>query len=171
MPGLRRVFGTVTRMSTLETLIATVDTSLDLIAGACGDIIDLTDPEIFDCTIGGSVMTGSSVTSARSMSLYIIAQMNDAPTWVSPVVPGAVCTFASTDARANACVFGGMAYVPVTTVNLAYPIKPFSVRALFPGGKLPRRIVPFFAHNLGADLNATPANHRLEYYTEGLETF
>lgn len=171
MATIKPVYGTVTRLSTLETNIAaSLASHLDLYQGTCSEIIDVSATPVLDVYVQGSVRVGTSPTSARSVALYVIAQATDAPTWPTSVVTGANTSFASTDARANACVFASMAYVPVTTSNADYNFKPFSVATLFPGGVLPRRFVLFFVHNTNVVMNTTASNHRIEYYTVNMQS-
>lgn len=170
MATIKPVYGTVTRLSTLETNIAaSLASSLDLVAGTCSEIIDLTATPVLDVVIQGSVRVGTTPIAGRTVALYVIPEATDAPLWPTSVTTGANTTFASTDSRANACAFASMAFVPVATSNVDYNFKPISVASLFMG-VVPKRFVVFFVHNTNVVMNTTASNHRIEYYTVNMES-
>lgn len=168
MPGIRPVFGTINRLSTFEANLANLASNIDLLNGTCSEIIDVSATPVLDVIVQGSARLGTTITSGRSLGLYVIAQVNDAPTWPTGVTPGAALNFASTDARANSTVFASMSYIPVTTNNADYGFKPFSIASLFMG-VLPRRFLLWLAQNSNANLNAS--GHRFEWYTQNMETY
>lgn len=159
--------GAVTAFSTLNSGLASLATSTNLVAGYVSEVITVTTP-VMDIIVQGAVKVGTTPTSGTAIAVYVIPEMNDSGgTFPSTVTTGGATTFSTVDDRANACYYASNAIVSSATSNVVYPIKPFSVASICMGW-VPRRFCLFVAHNSAVNLNAS--GHNLEYYTVNLTT-
>lgn len=102
-------------------------------------------------------MVGTTPTINTEIRLYVVPSY-DGTTWpdVFDGTPSAE-TVTSEGVRDGFAKLAAVLRVDATTSNRPYPFA-FSIAELF-GGIVPKKAVVFVAHNTGAALNGTAANH------------
>ena len=144
--------------------LANLGSSSTFVAGRECSEIDNTSTKYVDATVRGSISVGTTPTANTQIAVYV---------WGADTSLGttAIDTLDGTDSAETltnvgilyALRLGASIQVPATTSDVAYPVLPFSVAALF-GGVLPKFWGLFVAHNTGVNLRNTGVNtNSLEY--------
>ena len=137
-------------------------------------ISNLTDLNL-DNLLGGTFTTHASNRQAGQINIYLIAPLNDTPTWPASAsgtigTEGAI-SFTDTEERDAACTW----LASIAVDNTASAIMPFPMRAIAAqfGGELPTHFVVFVAQNctttttagLAASGSAIYRTGKLKQYT------
>lgn len=144
----------------LTITLASLVTSATLVAGQESDLVDNTSNKYDDYLLSGKITTGTNPTADKAIEIWVIAPINDTPTWPD-VVDGvnSAETFTNLQIK-NSC--GRLAHtISNTSVSdITYPFGQLSIAELF-GGRCPAKFVVFVTHNTGVNLNATAGNHEI----------
>lgn len=146
--------------SALTITLASLASDTNLLAGREGTAYDNStakDPDLF---LSGKITTGTSPTVGKTIEVWVIAPIEDTPTWPD--------VFDGTDSAETATSRNVLASCGVlvhtikvdATSDRTYPIRPIALAPFF-GGNMPKTLVPFVVHDTGAALNATAGNHAL----------
>lgn len=154
---VKKVYGS---KETLTITLASLATSATRVAGREATALDNGTNKYLDFLISGKITTGTSPTASKQIDIWVIAAMDDTPTWPD--------VFDGTDSDETATSVGvlsacGVLAVSISTDNTSdrtYPFAPFSVAALF-GGSCPQDFTIFVAHDTGVNLNSTGSNHAI----------
>lgn len=141
--------------NTITMNLASLATSSTWVAGRESSQIDNTTNKYIDAIVRGSVKVGSASVAAGYINIYVYAGTTSVVTNNINVLDGADSaeTFGNVGLRDGSTRLAYSLYVPVTTVDLVYPIPPFSVASLY-GGILPPYWGLFVAHSTSANLGA-----------------
>lgn len=113
-----------------------------------------------DILISGKITTGTSPTDGRVIEVYVVAPLNDTPTWPD-VFDGTDSGETVTSAEIKQALLREVVTIDTNnTSDRTYPFAPVSVASLF-GGVLPTDIVVFVTHSTGVNLNSTAGNHEI----------
>lgn len=134
-------------------------------AGQESTAVDNTTNVDLDHLLSGQITTGTSPTAARSINVYVYANISSSsgtPTY-SDVLDGtdSAETFTSANVMNNAVKFAASIQIDSTS-NRSYYFGPVSVASLF-GGSLPKFWGVYIAHDTAVNLNATAGNHKISY--------
>lgn len=156
------VFGSKVTMTMTLTGLAS-DTSL--VAGRESTAVDQKDTDdAIDALVGGLVTTGTTPTTGRQIEVWAFGSYDD--TTYSGGASG-------TDANltpGEKSLFKLLTFIPtVGTSDKAYRWGPFSIAQAF-GGIIPVQWGIYIVHNTGVNLNATGANHEVEYFPVKFES-
>ncbi len=146
--------------SALTITLASLASSAGLTAGREGTAYDNGTAKDPDQLVSGKITTGTSPTAGKTIELWIVAPIEDTPTWPD-VFDGTDSdeTVTSRDVLMSCARLAHVITVSATS-NVTYPIAPFSIAQLF-GGNAPKTWVPFVVHDTGVALNATGSNHEI----------
>jgi len=161
--------------STLTTTaLQSLASSQDWTAGwGSASISNLSDLNL-DGLLGGTFTTHASNRQAGSINIYLIAPLNDTPTWPASAsgtigTEGAI-SFTDTEERDAACVL----LASITVDNTASAVMPFPMRAIAAqfGGEMPTHFVIFIAQNCTTTTTAGLASSgNALYYTGKLKQY
>ena len=144
----------------LTITLASLATSATKVAGREGTFYDNTSNLYTDARVSGKITTGTTPTDVKTIEVWIIAPLNDTPTWPD--------VFDGTDSAETATSRGILeslgrlgAIMPTDgTSDRTYFFDIGSVAALF-GGFMPSRFTVFVTHDTAVNLNATGGNHEV----------
>lgn len=146
--------------SALTITLASLASSTGLVAGRESTSYDNSTAKDPDVLVSGKVTTGTSPTASKSIEVWIVAPIEDTPTWPD-VFDG---TDSAETATGRNVLFGsaklGAVIASDNTSDRTYAIAPFSVAALF-GGHMPKQFSVFVVHDTGVNLNSTAGNHAI----------
>lgn len=164
----------VASTSPTVTNLQSLASSQDWTAGwGSASISNLTDLNL-DGLLGGTFTTHASNRQAGSINIYLIAALNDTPTWPASSsgtigTEGAIA-FTDTEERDAACTF----LASITVDNTASAVMPFHMRAIAAqfGGEMPTHFVIFIAQNCTTTTTAGLASSgNALYYTGKLKQY
>lgn len=164
----------VASTSPTVTNLQSLASSQDWTAGwGSASISNLTDLNL-DGLLGGTFTTHASNRQAGSINIYLIAALNDTPTWPASSsgtigTEGAIA-FTDTEERDAACTF----LASITVDNTASAVMPFPMRAIAAqfGGEMPTHFVIFIAQNCTTTTTAGLASSgNALYYTGKLKQY
>lgn len=144
--------------------LANLASSATWIAGRESSQIDNTTNKYVDAIVSGTISVGTTPTANTVIAVYVWGADTSLATTAIDVLDGtdSAETLTNTGIR-DALRLGQPINVPATTSDVAYPVLPFSVAALF-GGVMPKFWGLFVAHNTGVNLRNTAVNtNSLEY--------
>lgn len=132
-------------VTALHSLASSQDWTAGWGSAAISNLSDLN----LDDMLGGTFTTHASNRQAGSINIYLIAPLNDTPTWPASAsgtigTEGAI-SFTDTEERDAACI----SLASITVDNTASAIMPLPMRAIAQqfGGELPTHFVIFVAQN------------------------
>lgn len=164
----------VASTSPTVTNLQSLASSQDWTAGwGSASISNLTNLNL-DGLLGGTFTTHASNRQAGSINIYLIAALNDTPTWPASSsgtigTEGAIA-FTDTEERDAACTF----LASITVDNTASAVMPFPMRAIAAqfGGEMPTHFVIFIAQNCTTTTTAGLASSgNALYYTGKLKQY
>lgn len=164
----------VASTSPTVTNLQSLASSQDWTAGwGSASISNLTDLNL-DGLLGGTFTTHASNRQAGSINIYLIAALNDTPTWPASSsgtigTEGAIA-FTDTEERDAACTF----LASITVDNTASAVMPLPMRAIAAqfGGEMPTHFVIFIAQNCTTTTTAGLASSgNALYYTGKLKQY
>lgn len=144
--------------------LANLASSATFVAGRESNEIDNTTNKYVDAVVSGSISVGTTPTANTVIGVYVWGADTSLATTAIDTLDGTD----SAETLTNVGVLGALRIgvtinVPATTSDVAYPIVPFSVAALF-GGVMPKFWGIFVSHNTGVNLRNTAVNtNSLEY--------
>lgn len=140
------------------------DDNTNQLAGRESNEVDNTSNKYVDCIVQGVIMVGTSPTASRNIWVYVWGSDTSAATTNLDVIDGVDSAETITNAGVRNTLFrlGAVIDVSATTSNVGYYFAPFSVAQLF-GGVMPKFWGVFVVNGSGVALNATGANHVLNY--------
>ena len=144
--------------------LANLGTSATWIAGRESSQIDNTTNEFVDAVVSGTISVGTTPTANTTIIVYVWGADTSLATTAIDVLDGtdSAETLTNVGIR-DALRLGATISVPANTSDVAYPVLPFSVAALF-GGIMPKFWGLFVAHNTAVNLRNTAVNtNALEY--------
>lgn len=145
--------------SAVTITLASLATDANLLAGRESTLVDNSSNKYLDYLLAGTIMTGTTPTTAKEIRVYVVGIANDT-TWPD-VFDGTDSAETVSDAGIRDSVCKLAAVIPtVATSDKAYWFGPVSVASLF-GGVVPLKFVVFVTHNTAVNLNATGGNHVL----------
>lgn len=138
--------------------LANLGSSTTFVAGRESTQIDNTTNKYMDAFVSGTISVGTTPTANTQIVVYVWGADTSLATTAIDVLDGtdSAETLTNTGILAGLRV-GAVLPVLVNTSDIAYPILPFSVAALF-GGVLPKFWGLFVAHNTGVNLRNTAVN-------------
>lgn len=140
--------------------LASLASSASLVAGRESTAVDNGTTLAVDYLVSGKVTTGTSPTAGKSIEVWVVAPIEDTPTWPD-VFDG---TDSDETVTSRNVLFSAAKLAHVVTIDSTsdrtYPIAPFSVAALF-GGNCPKQFAIFVVHDTAVALNATGGNHAI----------
>jgi hypothetical protein len=157
--------------ATITMDLAALASSSTFVAGRESSQIDNTTNKYLDAIVRGSVSVGTTPTANTSINIYVWGAFVSLATTAIDVLDGTD----SAETLTNSGVLltlrpGPSIQVLATTSDIAYPVLPFSVAALF-GGALPPFWGLFVAHNTGVALRNNAVNtNAFEYIGVKLDT-
>lgn len=132
--------------------------SSTFVAGRESSEIDNTTNKYVDARVRGSVSVGTTPTASTIIAVYVWGAETSLATTAIDVLDGTDSAETLTNAGIlSALRLAQTVNVAATTSDLAYPVLPFSVAALF-GGSMPKFWGLFVAHNTGVALRANAVN-------------
>lgn len=152
------VFGTSTA---LTITLASLATSSTLLVGRNGTAVDISGITTIpiDILLGGSIMTGTTPTTAKIIEVWAAASENGtAYSGTVPATDAGLTMVAETKGLLR--LVASMA--TNATSNTAYTFAPVSLASLY-GGILPRKFNVFVTHSTGVNLNSTAGNQFISY--------
>ena len=164
----------VASTSPTVTNLQSLASSQDWTAGwGSASISNLTNLNL-DGLLGGTFTTHASNRQAGSINIYLIAALNDTPTWPASSsgtigTEGAIA-FTDTEERDAACTF----LASITVDNTASAVMPFPMRAIAAqsGGALPTHFAIFLAQTCTTTTTAGLASSgNALYYTGKLKQY
>lgn len=144
--------------------LANLASSSTFVAGRESSQIDNTTNKFMDAIVSGTISVGTTPTANTQINVYVWGADTSLATTAIDVLDGTD----SAETLTNTGILAGLrlgASLPVyaTTSDVAYPVLPFSVAALF-GGIMPKFWGLYVAHNTGVNLRNTSVNtNSLEY--------
>lgn len=151
--------------------LANLASSATFVAGRESTQVDNTTNKYLDAIVRGSVSVGTTPTANTSIQIWVYGAFVSLGTTAIDVLDGTD----SAETLTNTGVLytlrpGPIISVLATTSDIAYPVLPFSVAALF-GGVLPPFWGLFVAHNTGVNLRNTAVNtNAFEYIGVKIDT-
>ena len=143
--------------SAVTITLAALASDANLLAGRESTAIDNSVNLYLDYLLAGTIMSGTSPTTAKEIRVYVAGLLNDTA-WPD-VLDGTDSDETLSSAGSRDSSLRLAAVIPtIATSNLAYYFGPISVAALF-GGVLPLKWGVFVVHNTGVALNATGGSH------------
>jgi len=144
----------------LTITLASLGSSSTLVAGRESTSVDNSTNKYLDYELSGKVTTGTSPTATRSIEIWVVAPINDTPTW--PDVFDGTDSAETVTSRDVLFACGKLAKVITTdnTSDRTYPFHVGSVAQLF-GGICPSTFVVFVVHDTAVNLNSTGSNHEI----------
>lgn len=138
--------------------LANLATSSTWIAGRESSEIDNTTNKYVDALVSGSISVGTTPTANTTITVFVWGSDVSLATTAIDVLDGtdSAETLTNTGIR-DALRTGAVINVPAATSDVAYPVLPFSIAALF-GGVMPRFWGLFATHNTGANLRNNAVN-------------
>lgn len=138
--------------------LAGLASSSTFVAGRESSQIDNTTNKYVDVRVRGSVSVGTTPTINTTINIYVWGAETSLATTALDVLDGTD----SAETLTNVGILTSLRFaqsisVPVTTSDVAYPVLPFSVAALF-GGTMPKFWGLYVAHNTVAALRNTAVN-------------
>ena len=143
--------------SAVTITLAALASDANLLAGRESTLIDNSVNKYLDYLLAGKIMTGTSPTTAKQISVYVAGLMDDT-TWPDVLDGTDSAETISSAGNRDSCLKLAAVIPTIATSDFAYYFGPISVAALF-GGTLPKKFVVFVVHNTAVNLNATPGNH------------
>lgn len=148
----------------LALTLAGLASDASLLAGRTSSAVDNTANLDLDHLVSGIITTGTTPTTNTSIEIWAWASYKTAAG--TPTYPdGITGTDSAKTITANGVKFGSLRLVATLTVdatsNRTYPFAPVSIASLF--GSMPKFWGLFVVHNTGVALNATSANHDIQY--------
>jgi len=149
--------------TTITVDLANLASSSTFVAGRESSQVDNTTNKYIDAQVSGTISVGTTPTANTQINVYVWGADTSLATTAIDVLDGtdSAETLTNTGVLASLKV-GAVISVLATTSDVAYPVLPFSVAALF-GGNMPKYWGLYVAHNTGANLRNTAVN------TNGLE--
>jgi hypothetical protein len=138
--------------------LANLGSSTTFVAGRESSQIDNTTNKYIDCIVSGSVSVGTNPTVNRVINVYVWGADTSLATAAIDVLDGTDSAETLTNTGVLASLrYGAGVSVTAATSDVAYPVLPFSVAALF-GGVMPKFWGLFVAHDTVAALRNTAVN-------------
>ena len=162
MPTLSTSYGSVTDSVPLVITLAGLATSASMITGQQSTIVTNVTNKFLDAIVTGQVMTGTTPVANKTIAVYVFVPIRFAASAFVYAIAGgtvlgeadAAATFDS-EQRSGSVILAGTAATNATS-NRSYSFS-FSVAEIV--GYMPLKWGVFVAHDTGAALNATAANH------------
>jgi len=138
--------------------LANLGTSATFVAGRESSQIDNTSNKYMDAQVSGFISVGTTPTANTLIAVYVWGSDISLATTAIDVLDGTD----SAETLTNTGILGTLRpgrniAVIATTSDIAYPILPFSVAALF-GGIMPKFWGLYVAHSTGVNLRNTAVN-------------
>lgn len=130
-------------------------TSSTLLAGRESTQVDNTTNLYMDALVQGVVTVGTTPTSGKTIAIYVWGSDTSLATTALDVLDGtdSAETITNEGVRNSVLRLGAGITLTAATSDVAYPIAPFSVRALF--GNMPKYWGLFVTHDTVAALKST----------------
>lgn len=144
--------------------LANLASSATFVAGRESNEIDNTTNKYVDAVVSGSISVGTTPTANTVIGVYVWGADTSLATTAIDTLDGTDSAETLTNVGVlGALRIGATINIPATTSDVAYPVVPFSVAALF-GGVMPKFWGIFVSHNTGVNLRNTAVNtNSLEY--------
>lgn len=145
--------------ATITMNLSGLASSSTFLAGRESSQIDNTSNKYIDAIVQGKVSVGSSPSVNTSILVFVYGSDTSLATTNIDVLDGvdSAETFTQSGLLYSSLKIAASAAISLTTSNVAFPIAPFSVAALF-GGVLPKYWGLFVTHNTGVALYANAVN-------------
>lgn len=142
--------------------LASLATSSTLVAGQEGSSVSNSSNLYLDYFLSGQITTGTSPTVSTYIETWVIAALDDTPTW--PDVFDGTDSAETVTTRNQLFSYGAPVNTSIVTAtsDVKYPFHGVSLASLF-GGLCPRNFVPFVVHSTAVNLNSTSGNHFIKY--------
>ena len=146
--------------------LSALATSSTLLAGRESSQIDNTTNLYIDALVQGTVIVGTTPTTAKTIAVYVYGSDTSLATTAIDVLDGTDSAETLTNAglRNTALKFAAAVTLDATTSDLDYFIAPFSVASLF-GGNMPKYWGLFVTHDTVAALKTDAGNTNSFSYT------
>jgi hypothetical protein len=141
--------------------IAALATSATYLSGYESTAVVNTSNLYLDYIIGGEITVGTTPSTLTSIRVYGYGTIKDSTYFDDFTGTDGSCTLTNAEILAMLPILAELPVV-ATTSNVAYPVTPRSLAAVF-GGIVPKSFGLYVAHNTGVNLNATGGNHFLSY--------
>ena len=138
--------------------LANLGTSSTFVAGRESSQVDNTTNDYVDARVRGSVSVGTTPTANTVILVYVWGAETSLATTALDVLVGTDSAETLTNSGVLSSLrLGAQINVFAATSDIAYPVLPFSVSALF-GGTMPKFWGLFVAHNTGVNLRNNAVN-------------
>jgi hypothetical protein len=151
------LFGSV---GTLTITLTGLASDTNLIAGRQSTAIDQKDTDdAIDALVGGLTTTGTSPTASRQIEVWTFGSYDDAT-----FSAGAGASDANFSPTGEKTLMRLLTVIPTDgTTSHLYEWGPYSQAEAY-GGVIPVQWGVYEVHNTGQNLNATAANHEVQYF-------